>query len=193
MATAPLADRYKVVQLSTLAGTIYLSKAGDLRVRIYPSSEILISLHRQGRRGEIQRETGMLFFANDAFGVTSQKFISEVLKDQGVEIVADETFNGGDRDFRTQLTKILQAKPDVLMCSAYYEDGAQIGPGEAAWFERSDFGEDGWFGPIAGIAGDALKNLYFANVSFGPGIRLIKSRCRISSRHSRNATISYSI
>ena len=40
MATAPLAERYKVVQLSTLAGTIDLSKAGDYVFRIYPSSEI---------------------------------------------------------------------------------------------------------------------------------------------------------
>lgn len=37
MATAPLANRYRVVQISTLAGTIDLTKAGDYAFRIYPS------------------------------------------------------------------------------------------------------------------------------------------------------------
>lgn len=37
MATASLADRYRVVQLSTLAGTIDLTNAADYVFRIYPS------------------------------------------------------------------------------------------------------------------------------------------------------------
>ena len=40
MATAPVAEKNKVVQLSTLAGIPDLSKAGDYIFRIYPSSEL---------------------------------------------------------------------------------------------------------------------------------------------------------
>jgi branched-chain amino acid transport system substrate-binding protein len=169
MATAPLADRNKVVQLSTLAGTIDLSKAGDYVFRIYPSSEVGSRYIAKVAVEKFKAKRAALFFANDAFGVTSRKFITEVLKDKSVEIIADETFNGGDRDFRTQLTKIIQAKPDVLMCSAYYEEGAQIlVQAKQLGLTVPILGEDGWFGPIGAIAGDALKNLYFANVAFGP-------------------------
>ena len=168
MATAPLADRYKVVQLSTLAGTIDLSKAGDYVFRIYPSSEIGSRYIAKVAIQKFKAKKAALFFGNDAFGVTSRKFITEVLKSNGVEIVADETFNSGDRDFRTQLTKIRDAKPEVLMCSAYYEEGAQIlVQAKQLGLNVPILGEDGWFGPIAVIAGDALKNLYFANIAFG--------------------------
>jgi branched-chain amino acid transport system substrate-binding protein len=168
MASAPLADRYKVVQLSTLAGTIDLTNAGDYVFRIYPSSEIGSRYIANVAVNKFNAKRAALFFANDAFGVTSRKFILQVLTEKGVEIVADETFNEGDRDFRTQLTKIIQAKPDVLMCSAYYEDGAQIlVQAKQLGLNIPILGEDGWFGPIAGIVGDALKNLYFANIAFG--------------------------
>lgn len=166
MATAPLADRNKVVQISTLAGTIDLSKAGDYVFRIYPSSEVGSRYVARIAVEKFKAKRAALFFANDAFGVTSRKFITEVLKHKSVEIVADETFNGGDRDFRTQLTKIIQVKPDVLMCSAYYEEGAQIlVQAKQLGLNLPILGEDGWFGPIAAIAGDALKNLYFANIA----------------------------
>ena len=40
MATAPLAEQYKVVQISTLAGAIDLTKDRRFVFRIYPSSEV---------------------------------------------------------------------------------------------------------------------------------------------------------
>jgi len=158
MATAPLADRYKVVQISTLAGTIDLTKAGDFVFRIYPSSEL----------GSRYIATA-IFYPNNAFGVASRQFTTEVLKASGAKVVAEETFKDGDRDFRTQLAKIAEATPDVILCSAYYEEGAQIlVQAKQLGIAVPILGEDGWFGPIAAIARDALPNLYFANVAFGP-------------------------
>jgi branched-chain amino acid transport system substrate-binding protein len=169
MATAPLADRYKVVQLSTLAGTIDLSKAGDYVFRIYPSSEIGSRYIAKVAVDKFKAKRVGILYPNNPFGVASRKFVSEVLGKAGVAIGAVETYNDGDRDFRTQLTKIAQAKPDVLMCSAYYEEGALIlVQAHQLGLDVPVLGEDGWFGPIASIAGEALKNLSFANVAFGP-------------------------
>ena len=169
MATAPLADRYKVVQLSTLAGTIDLSDAGDYVFRVYPSSEMgsRYIAHAAVERFGARRVA--ILYPNNSFGVASKQFVTEILAESNVDIVAIETYNDGDRDFRTQLTKIWQANPDVLLCSAYYEEGAQILV-QAKQLGLEDvpiLGEDGWFGPIADIAGDTLQNLYFANVAFG--------------------------
>lgn len=169
MATAALAERYRVVQLSTLAGTIDLSKAGDYVFRIYPSSELGSRYIARAAVDRFKAKRVAILYPNNPFGVTSNAFVTEVLRQAGVNIVAVETFNDGDRDFRTQLTKIGQSKPDVIMCSAYYEEGAQIlMQSKQLGLNVPILGEDGWFGPIAGIAGDSLKNLYFANVEFGP-------------------------
>jgi branched-chain amino acid transport system substrate-binding protein len=169
MATAPLADRYHVVQLSTLAGTIDLTKAGDYVFRIYPSSEVGSRYIAGVAVNRFKAKRAAILYPNDSFGVTSKRFVTEVVEQAGVKVVAVETYNDGDRDFRTQLTKIKQAKPDVLLCSAYYEEGAQIlVQAKQLGLTVPVLGEDGWFGPIAAVAGDALKSLYFANVAFAP-------------------------
>jgi branched-chain amino acid transport system substrate-binding protein len=169
MATAPLANRYHVVQLSTLAGTIDLTHAGDYVFRIYPSSEVGSRYIAKVAINRFKAERVAVFYPNNPFGIASNKFITEIMKQASVNLVAVETFYDGNRDFRTQLTKISHAKPDVILCSAYYEEGAQIlVQAKQLGLDVPILGEDGWFGPIAAVAGDALKNLYFANVAFGP-------------------------
>lgn len=169
MATAPLADQYKVVQISTIAGTIDLTTAGDFVFRIYPSSELGSRFIANEAVTRFKAKRIAILYPNNAFGVASRKFTTEVVKASGTEVVAEETFKDGDRDFRTQLTKIAEARPDLLLCSAYYEEGAQIlVQAKELGINVPVLGEDGWFGPIAAIARDALPNLYFANVAFGP-------------------------
>jgi branched-chain amino acid transport system substrate-binding protein len=169
MATAPLAEQYKTVQVSTLAGTIDLTKAGDFVFRIYPSSEVGSRFIAKQAVERFKAKRIAIFYPNNAFGVASRKFTTEVVKNSGAEVVAEETFTDGDRDFRTQLIKISQARPDVILCSAYYEEGAQIlVQAKELGINVPVLGEDGWFGPIAAIARDALPNLYFANIAFGP-------------------------
>jgi branched-chain amino acid transport system substrate-binding protein len=172
MATAPLADRYRVVQLSTLAGTIDLTKAGDYVFRIYPSSELGSRYIAQVAIDRFKAKRIAIFYPNNALGVTSRQFVTEVVTKAGAEVVAVETFKDGDRDFRTQLAKIAAAKPDIILCSAYYEEGALIlVQAKQLGLNVPILGEDSWFGPIAPIAGDALKNLYYADVAFGPEIK----------------------
>lgn len=172
MATAPLADRYKVVQMSTLAGTIDLSQAGDYVFRIYPSSEIGSRFIAKVAVDRFKAKRAAILYANNAIGIASRKFVTEVLQQSGVNVVAVETFNDGDRDFRTQLTKIREAKPDVILASAYYEEGAPIlVQAKQLGINAPFLGEDSWYGPIAGIVGDQLKNLYFADIAFGPNYK----------------------
>ena len=169
MATAPLAERYKVVQISTLAGTIDLTNAGDYVFRIYPSAEVASRFIANVAVDRFKAKRAAVLYPNNPYGVAAKRFINEVLEGAGVDVVALETFNDGDRNFRTQLTKIKQANPDVVICSAYYEEGAQIlVQAYQLGLQVPVLGDDGWFGPIADIAGEALKNLYFANVAFGP-------------------------
>jgi len=164
-----VAEKNKVIQISTLAGTIDLTNAGDYVFRIYPSSEVA---SRYIAKVAIERFTAKrvaIFYPESAPGFTAKQFISEVVNAAGVEVVAEESFKDGDRDFRSQLSKIASKKPDVILCSAYYVEGALIlVQAKEQGLNVPILGEDGWFGPIADIARDALKNLYFANVAFGP-------------------------
>lgn len=169
MATASLADRNKVVQISTLAGIPDLSEAGDYVFRIYPSSELGARFVAEEAVKRFDPDRVAILYANNPFGQTSKKIYEGVAKEKGIEVVAVESFSEGDQDFRTQLTKIKNASPDLILCSTYWVEGAKI---LVQMIELGlkipIIGEDGWRGPIAKIVGEkGLNLLYFADIAFG--------------------------
>jgi branched-chain amino acid transport system substrate-binding protein len=170
LATAPVAEGAKVVQISTLAGIPELSKAGDYIFRIYPSSEVGARFAANEAIKKFSPKKVAVMYMNNPFGQTAQKIYIDTAIKVGIEVVAVESFSDGESDFRTQLSKVKERAPDVLFCSAYWGEGSKI------LVQMQEFGlnipvvgEDGWRGPIADIVGvKGLKNLYFADLSFGP-------------------------
>jgi branched-chain amino acid transport system substrate-binding protein len=168
LATAPISEKNKVVQISTLAGTLDLTKAGDYIFRIYPASDVASKFIAKQAVEKFHAKNVAVFYANDAFGRTASKFVKKVLEENNIKIVSEQVFESGSLDFKPQLSRIKASYPDLIICSAYYEDGAKIlVQAKQLGINLPILGEDGWLGPIAKIAGEALKNLYFANVAFG--------------------------
>jgi branched-chain amino acid transport system substrate-binding protein len=54
----------------------------------------------------------------DEFTSSAYTTMLDVLDAEGVDVVADESFETGDADFRAQLTKVRDADPDALVLSA---------------------------------------------------------------------------
>lgn len=170
MATAPIAEKTKVVQISTLAGIPDLSNAGDYVFRIYPSSELGARFVAKEAAKYFKPRKVAILYANNPFGQTSRNIYEDMSKELGIEVVAVESFSDGDQDFRTQLSKIKKTVPDLLLCSTYWMEGARILVQMIELgLDIPAFGEDGWRGPIAKIVGEkGLKLLYFADIAFGP-------------------------
>lgn len=170
MATASIAEKTKVVQISTLAGIPDLSNAGDYVFRIYPSSELGARFVVKKAAEYFKPRNVAILYANNPFGQTSRNIYEEVSKELGIQVVAVESFSDGDQDFRTQLSKIKKTVPDLLLCSTYWMEGARILVQMIELgLDIPVFGEDGWRGPIAKIVGEkGLKLLYFADIAFGP-------------------------
>jgi len=170
MATAPIAEKTKVIQISTLAGIPDLSKAGDYVFRIYPSSKLGAHFVVKEAIRRFKPRKIAILYANNPFGQTSRNIYELISKESGMEVVAIESFSDGDQDFRTQLSKIKRTSPDLLLCSTYWMEGSRI---IVQMIELGlnipVLGEDGWRGPIAKIVGEkGLKLLYFADIAFGP-------------------------
>lgn len=87
----------------------------------------------------------------------------------GGEIVASETYSAGDVDFRTQLTTILAANPEVVYCPNYYEDVGQIlSQAESVGLTVPFLGGDGWDGVTQYATAEQLDGCYFcANYATG--------------------------
>lgn len=84
----------------------------------------------------------------------------------GGKIVAKEAFLQKDQDFKSTLTKMKAANPDVIFIPAYYEEvGKIVKQARELGINIPLLGTDGWDSPKLGeIAGAAvLNNAYFSN------------------------------
>ncbi|MEU5873631.1 ABC transporter substrate-binding protein [Glycomyces sp. NPDC047369] len=63
-------------------------------------------------------KVAVLYDNADEFTTSAANTIKDVLNDEGIEIVAEETFETADTDFAAQLTSVLEAEPDAVILSA---------------------------------------------------------------------------
>ncbi len=76
----------------------------------------------------------------------------------GLNVVAEESFTGGDIDFKTQLTKIKGTNADCIFLPIYYAEVAAISEQAASvGLSLPYFGADGWDGVIDQLAGDTTN------------------------------------
>jgi branched-chain amino acid transport system substrate-binding protein len=168
MATAPIAEKRKVVQLSTIAGTMELKHAGDYVFRVFASDELQGKALVDKAADVFKVRNAAIIFINNAYGDGIRQVIEERSKERGIKIVATESFNEGDKDFRTQLTKIKDAKPDLVFALSYWKEGAlMLVQAKELGIDTTFLGGDAWFGPVYETAGEAVDLLAFTNMAFG--------------------------
>ena len=93
------------------------------------------------------------------------KVFRETFTAGGGEILAEESYNQGDRDFRAQLTKFKPLAPDVIYVPGYYGEVAMIlSQADQLGLDAALMGGDGWDSPkLVEIAGEAAEGTYFSN------------------------------
>ncbi len=83
----------------------------------------------------------------------------------GSQVVSEQKYTGGDKDFRAQLTAIKAAKPDAILVPGYYTDvGLIVAQARQLGITVPLFGGDGWEAPeLMQIAGaEALQGTYYS-------------------------------
>ena len=92
------------------------------------------------------------------------KFFKEKFSANGGTIAAELDYNGGDRDFKAQLTAIKAANPDGVFVPGYYTDAALICvQAKQLGLNVPLFGGDGWESEkLTEIGKDAVEGQYFS-------------------------------
>jgi branched-chain amino acid transport system substrate-binding protein len=82
----------------------------------------------------------------------------------GGEVVSEQKYTGGDKDFKAQLTAIKAANPDAIFVPGYYtEAGLIVAQARQLGITIPIFGGDGWEAPeLIQIAGNALEGTYYS-------------------------------
>ena len=114
----PIAQENGVVAFSSLSSASGLSAIGNfifragLTVDILNPSGVRITQEKLG-----YTKAAILFDESDLYSTSSYAGFIPALAENGVEVVTTETFQSGDTDFSTQLTRIMEANPEVIFVS----------------------------------------------------------------------------
>jgi branched-chain amino acid transport system substrate-binding protein len=94
----------------------------------------------------------------------AQVFIDE-FKRIGGTIVSEESYSGGDTDFRAQLTSIKNANPDAIFIPGYYNDVGNIArQARSLGITAPLLGGDGWSHPtLLELGGEAVVGSYITD------------------------------
>ena len=116
------------------------------------------------------------------------KYFKEGFTSSGGQIVTELDFNGGDKDFKAQLTAIKSATPDAVFVPAYYTDVALICiQAKQLGLNVPLFGGDGWESDqLVKIGQDAVEGNYFST-HYAPDVATEQSKHFVAAYQKRFA------
>ena len=105
------------------------------------------------------------------------KYFKEGFTATGGKIATELDFNGGDKDFKAQLTAIKSSNPDGIFVPGYYTDVALICiQAKQLGINVPIFGGDGWESDqLVKIGQDAVEGTYFST-HYAPDVATQKSK-----------------
>ncbi|MDE0553431.1 MAG: ABC transporter substrate-binding protein, partial [Candidatus Poribacteria bacterium] len=117
--TFPIAQENQVVALSSTSSARGLSAIGDFVFRVSLTTDKLIPAGIEVTQAKLGYQTAATLYDEiDLFSTDGDAAVQEGLKARGIEVLTTETFQGGDTDFREQLTRIQTLNPDVIFVSS---------------------------------------------------------------------------
>ncbi len=127
IAAAPIYQDAGMVQLSPTASNPDYTLQGDYMFSIFGKTtdegkfiaDYLLKKY-------MQSENVGVIYVNSDWGVEAYNILSGYCQENGVNIVASETFFEGEKDFNAILTKVRQTSPDTVMLMMGYDSGAVV-------------------------------------------------------------------
>src|SRR5277367_4342995 len=125
MAASSIYQRAGLVQFGFTNSHPNFTKGGD-----YMWSNSVSQADEQPRLAKYAADLGFkhvaVLYLNTDWGRSSQAIFTESAKGMGVDVVASEGYQPDEKDFRSTLVRVRDAKPDAIVLISYYADGALI-------------------------------------------------------------------
>ena len=115
----PFAQENQVVAFSSISSAAGLSAIGDFIFRASLTVDRMVPVGVATTREKLgYQRVAVLYDRIDLYSQSGYEALTEAFADNGVEVVATETFETGDTDFSAQLTRIEALDPDAVFVSA---------------------------------------------------------------------------
>ena len=166
-AVGPLFQQAKIPLLGVATTAEGLMDIGDYMFRnCVPESKNIPQTVEKTHKLLGYKRVAVLYSNNNEHQVSAYKTFKKALEQEGVEIVATETFADKDTDFSAQLTKIHNANPDAVVVAGYYQEGGLIlKKMRDLGMNQPVLGDNGFVSPELGrMAGSAADNVYVSSM-----------------------------
>lgn len=162
---APIAQQYKVPLITPSSTDPKITRVGDYIFRVCFTNPFqgLVMAKFTAQNLKLKRVAILKDMKSD-YSLGLAESFEKAFKDLGGEIVATESFQNDDTDFKAQLTQIRSAKPDGIFIPGYYTAVGLIARQvRQLGMKAILLGGDGWESPkLAEIGKDAVIGSFFS-------------------------------
>jgi len=182
-AADPVANSLGVPVVATSNTAPGIPQIGKYIFRLGLGEASVVPLAMKTALKNLRFKTAALIYGNDnAFTQSDGVIFTAVAKTLGVKLLDIETFATGDKDFNTQLTKIKDKNPDVLLIGALKNEAVPIlKEARQLGIKAHVIGGNGFNTPVvAQLAGSAAEGAiegtaWFANGTTPRNVAFIKA------------------
>jgi branched-chain amino acid transport system substrate-binding protein len=161
---APICQQNKIPMISPASTNPKVTEVGDYIFRVCfidPFQGTVMSKFAQSKGW---KNVAVLTDVKQDYSVGLAEFFIKDFKESGGQIVKEQKYSTGDKDFKPQLTSIKAAKPDAIFVPGYYAEVSLIAKqARLLGIKAPLLGGDGWVGDsLLKVAGNALDGSFFS-------------------------------
>lgn len=166
LAAAPIAQQHKIPMISPSSTNPQVTEVGDYIFRVCFIDPFQGTAMAKFAWEKLQaKNVAILRDVKSDYSVGLANFFAKTFKELGGEIVIDQSYQNGEKDFKAQLTQIRSKKPDAIFIPGYYtEVGLIAQQAKQLGIKVPLMGGDGWdSSKLYEIGKDAINGQFFSN------------------------------
>jgi len=162
---APICQQNKIPMISPSSTNPKVTQVGDFIFRVCFTDKFQGDVLANFATKTLKAKTAAIFTdVKSDYSKGLAKYFKDKFSGNGGNISTELDYNGGDKDFKAQLTAIKSANPDCIFVPGYYTDVALICiQSKQLGLNVPLFGGDGWESEkLVEIGKDAVEGQYFS-------------------------------
>lgn len=166
LAAAPIAQQYKVPMISPSSTNPKVTEVGDYIFRVCFIDPFQGTVMAKFAADHLKaKKVAILTDVKSDYSTGLAQYFKQEFTSKGGEIVAEQSYQSGDIDFKGQLTGIKASKPDAIFVPGYYtEVGLIARQARQLGLKQPLMGGDGWdSSKLFEIGKEAINGGYFSN------------------------------
>ncbi len=161
---APICQQNKVPMISPASTNPKVTEVGDYIFRVCFIDPFQGTVMAKFALSKGWKKVAVLTDVKQDYSVGLAQFFKEGIAKNGGQIVKEQSYSTGDKDFKAQLTSLKAAKPEAIFVPGYYGEVALIAKqARQLGIKVALLGGDGWVGEsLLPVGGSALDGCFYS-------------------------------